>query len=110
MPIKDTVTVPDGGYTVIRFVANNPGFWLFHCHIEFHVEVGMALVFKVGDYNQMPKVPENFPTCSSFMPHSHEAPAEWKPTTENSSSSINFNTLSNSLIVSTLVLLLILKL
>lgn len=81
-PIKDTVTVPDGGYTVIRFLANNPGFWLFHCHIEFHVEVGMALVFKVGDYNQMPNVPENFPTCSNFMPntdHEHKesrTPAE----------------------------------
>lgn len=67
-PIKDTVTVPDGGYTVIRFVASNPGFWLFHCHIEFHVEVGMALVFKIGDYNQMPHVPDHFPTCSNFIP------------------------------------------
>lgn len=67
-PIKDTVTVPDGGYTVIRFLANNPGFWLLHCHIEFHVEVGMALVFKVGDYNQMAPLPKNFPTCSGYMP------------------------------------------
>ena len=24
-PIKDTVTVPDGGYTIIRFHADNPG-------------------------------------------------------------------------------------
>lgn len=24
-PIKDTVAVPDGGYTIVRFVANNPG-------------------------------------------------------------------------------------
>ena len=24
-PIKDTVTVPDGGFTIIRFHANNPG-------------------------------------------------------------------------------------
>lgn len=67
-PIKDTVTVPDGGYTIIRFVANNPGFWLFHCHIEFHVEVGMALIFKVGDYNQMRPLPQNFPYCSNFFP------------------------------------------
>lgn len=67
-PIKDTVTVPDGGYTIIRFVANNPGFWLFHCHIEFHVEVGMALVLKVGDYNQMRPLPQNFPYCSNYYP------------------------------------------
>lgn len=31
----------------------------------------MALVFKVGDYHQMPKVPENFPTCSDFMPNAN---------------------------------------
>lgn len=67
-PIKDTVTVPDGGYTIIRFLANNPGFWLFHCHIEFHVEVGMALIFKVGDYDQMRPLPKNFPYCSNFVP------------------------------------------
>lgn len=24
-PIKDTVSVPDGGYTIVRFVADNPG-------------------------------------------------------------------------------------
>ncbi len=24
-PIKDTVAVPDGGFTIIRFVAKNPG-------------------------------------------------------------------------------------
>lgn len=67
-PIKDTVTVPDGGYTVLRFLATNPGFWLLHCHIDFHVEVGMALVFKVGDYNQMTPLPPDFPTCSNYMP------------------------------------------
>jgi L-ascorbate oxidase len=32
-PLKDTVTVPVGGYTIIRFRANNPGAWLFHCHL-----------------------------------------------------------------------------
>lgn len=75
-PIKDTVTVPDGGYTVIRFLANNPGFWLLHCHIEFHVEVGMALIFKVGDYSQMAPLPRNFPTCSGFMPSDDREPMQ----------------------------------
>lgn len=32
-PIKDTVSVYGGGYTIVRFVANNPGFWTFHCHV-----------------------------------------------------------------------------
>lgn len=66
--MKDTITVPDGGYTIVRFVADNPGYWIFHCHIEYHVEVGMALVFKVGDHKQMLPMPKDFPTCSNYMP------------------------------------------
>lgn len=27
-PIKDTVPVPDGGYTIVRFMATNPGILL----------------------------------------------------------------------------------
>uniref|UniRef100_A0A182N4J6 Multicopper oxidase n=1 Tax=Anopheles dirus TaxID=7168 RepID=A0A182N4J6_9DIPT len=67
-PIKDTVTIPDGGYTIIRFIANNPGYWLFHCHIEFHAEIGMSLVLKVGDRSEMLPAPANFPTCYDFKP------------------------------------------
>ncbi|XP_011688158.1 PREDICTED: laccase-1-like isoform X2 [Wasmannia auropunctata] len=71
-PLKDTVTVPDGGYTIVRFHADNPGYWLFHCHIEFHAEIGMSLIFKVGDDKEMSPVPNNFPTCG-----------DWKPSDEN---------------------------
>lgn len=65
-PLKDTVTVPDGGFTIIRFHATNPGYWLFHCHIEFHVETGMAMVFKVGEHEDMLPVPANFPKCNDY--------------------------------------------
>ncbi|KAI7815129.1 laccase [Rhyzopertha dominica] len=70
-PLKDTVTVPDGGFTILRFHASNPGYWLFHCHIEFHVEVGMGLIFKVGEHDQMPPVPDEFPKCGSYLPETH---------------------------------------
>lgn len=39
---------------------------MFHCHIEFHVEVGMALIFKVGEHPQMPAVPPEFPRCGNY--------------------------------------------
>jgi iron transport multicopper oxidase len=29
---RDTWKLAAGGYTVIRFVADNPGVWFFHCH------------------------------------------------------------------------------
>ncbi|XP_028030657.1 L-ascorbate oxidase-like isoform X2 [Bombyx mandarina] len=88
-PIKDTVTVPDGGYTVIRFKADNPGYWLFHCHIEFHVEVGMALVFKVGDHKDMPPVPREFPKCGSYIPDNMLELATEKPKNDNQFISIS---------------------
>jgi len=62
-PIKDTVIVPDGGYTVFRFVAHNPGVWMVHCHLDFHMVTGMSFVVKVGDVTRPPK---NWPKCGSF--------------------------------------------
>lgn len=67
-PIKDTITVPDGGFTIVRVHASNPGYWLFHCHIEFHVELGMAVVFKVGQHEEFPSSPPGFPRCNNYMP------------------------------------------
>lgn len=63
---KDTVTVPDGGYSVLRFHATNPGFWFFHCHIEFHVEIGMGLIIQVGGKDDLPNIPRNFPKCGDW--------------------------------------------
>lgn len=47
--IKDTVAVPLQGYAIIRFIANNPGFWMFHCHLDSHSDSGMMLILKVGE-------------------------------------------------------------
>jgi iron transport multicopper oxidase len=43
VPLKrDGVVVPANGYIVIRFKADNPGVWFFHCHIDLHLIGGMA--------------------------------------------------------------------
>ncbi|CAG8793831.1 5541_t:CDS:2, partial [Racocetra persica] len=34
--------IPGNGWAVIRYIINNPGVWAFHCHIEWHVELGMV--------------------------------------------------------------------
>ncbi|KAG7285084.1 hypothetical protein NEMBOFW57_009704 [Staphylotrichum longicolle] len=36
------VAVMAHSYAVLRFKADNPGVWLFHCHIEWHVEMGLT--------------------------------------------------------------------
>lgn len=42
---RDTVQIPPGGSVTMRFVTNNPGTWFFHCHIEWHLEAGLAYTF-----------------------------------------------------------------
>jgi FtsP/CotA-like multicopper oxidase with cupredoxin domain len=33
------------GWTKIRFIADNPGLWLLHCHIGAHAFIGMTVLF-----------------------------------------------------------------
>lgn len=42
---RDVTTVEGFGWTLIRFVADNPGVWLFHCHMIWHAEAGMGMQF-----------------------------------------------------------------
>ncbi|CAC5410145.1 unnamed protein product [Mytilus coruscus] len=64
-PQKDTIIIPTGGYVVIRFKADNPGVWFFHCHIDLHNTNGMGMIINESP-NSQPKVPKNFPKCNSF--------------------------------------------
>ncbi|KAJ5735559.1 uncharacterized protein N7483_000684 [Penicillium malachiteum] len=41
---RDTFVVPPQGYFVIRFVADNPGVWFFHCHIDWHLMQGLGML------------------------------------------------------------------
>ncbi|XP_065577924.1 uncharacterized protein LOC136038621 isoform X2 [Artemia franciscana] len=66
-PIKDTISVPAGGYVIARFYADNSGYWLMHCHLLYHAENGMGLVFKVGEDSDMPPIPDGFPVCRSWI-------------------------------------------
>ncbi|GAA6063031.1 hypothetical protein JCM10212_001010 [Sporobolomyces blumeae] len=42
---RDTIIVPAGGAVNVAFRADNPGAWIFHCHIQWHMEAGLAVVF-----------------------------------------------------------------
>jgi len=44
--VRDVVNIGTSGDNVtIRFVTDNAGPWFLHCHIDWHLEVGFALVF-----------------------------------------------------------------
>ena len=64
--IKDTVKVPMGGYTIIRLFTNNPGPWLMHCHVDSHAQTGMKLILKVGEDQDLPPKPVDWPQCINF--------------------------------------------
>lgn len=41
-PYKDTCILPFPGFVRFRFRASNPGFWLFHCHYDWHMPIGIG--------------------------------------------------------------------
>lgn len=46
-PLRDTLLVQRGEAREIAFVADNPGDWLFHCHMLAHAASGMTTWVKV---------------------------------------------------------------
>ncbi|XP_023729092.1 laccase-6 [Lactuca sativa] len=66
-PYMNTIGVPVGGWAAIRFVADNPGVWFMHCHLEIHLTWGLAvaLVVKngVGPMETLPHPPADMPRC-----------------------------------------------
>lgn len=42
---RDTAMLPVKGYLVLAFESDNPGAWLMHCHIPFHVSAGFSMQF-----------------------------------------------------------------
>ncbi|PKI40293.1 hypothetical protein CRG98_039318 [Punica granatum] len=47
-PLRNTAVTFPYGWTALRFVADNPGVWAFHCHIKPHLHMGMGVVFALG--------------------------------------------------------------
>ncbi|KAI4382887.1 hypothetical protein MLD38_008789 [Melastoma candidum] len=66
-PMRNTVGVPVNGWAVIRFIADNPGAWLMHCHLDVHITWGLATVLLVengvGALQSLEPPPADFPLC-----------------------------------------------
>ncbi|KHN06323.1 Laccase-6 [Glycine soja] len=66
-PYMNTIGVPAGGWAAIRFVADNPGVWYMHCHIDIHMQWGLGMVFIVnngkGELESLPHPPPDLPQC-----------------------------------------------
>ncbi|ETI24015.1 hypothetical protein G647_03384 [Cladophialophora carrionii CBS 160.54] len=65
------------GYTVIGFETDNPGAWLMHCHIAWHVDGGLALQFveRPGDITTGKYVGDDFKgECSALQEYESSSP------------------------------------
>jgi L-ascorbate oxidase len=51
------------GWIAIRFVASNPGMWLFHCHVDWHMEMGMGIVIDVDSETIRSGPPPGYHLC-----------------------------------------------
>ncbi|KAK3005871.1 hypothetical protein RJ639_015555 [Escallonia herrerae] len=61
-PLRNTAVIFPYGWTALRFVANNPGAWAFHCHIEPHLHMGMGVVFAEGVHH-VGRIPNEALAC-----------------------------------------------
>ncbi|KAL2336638.1 hypothetical protein Fmac_011084 [Flemingia macrophylla] len=64
---RNTVGVPSGGWVAIRFLADNPGVWFMHCHLEVHTSWGLKMAWVVLD-GKLPNqklfpLPVDLPKC-----------------------------------------------
>ncbi len=49
--LRDTLLVPPRSAIKVRFDANSPGVWAFHCHLLYHLAAGMFTVLKYEGTN-----------------------------------------------------------
>ncbi|XP_021279267.1 L-ascorbate oxidase-like [Herrania umbratica] len=62
-PLRNTAVIFPYGWTALRFFADNPGVWAFHCHIEPHLHMGMGVVFAEG-VHRVGKIPRAALACA----------------------------------------------
>lgn len=66
-PSRNIVGVPPNGWVAIRFIADNPGVWYLHCHLEIHLTWGLSMAFLTlngnGPNQTLPPPPPDYPKC-----------------------------------------------
>ncbi|HRQ87437.1 MAG TPA: multicopper oxidase domain-containing protein, partial [Bacteroidia bacterium] len=76
-PLKHTVDLPPMSKRTVEFEADESGDWLFHCHLLYHMHMGMARVFSyeeqgpdhMPDFGGHDADPLHFMASGSFQTH-----------------------------------------
>ena len=75
---RDTTMLPGNGWLALAFRSDNPGAWLMHCHIAWHVSQGLSVQFLERVQNIPASVPLNAiePNCGSWTSFYANSPAK----------------------------------
>jgi FtsP/CotA-like multicopper oxidase with cupredoxin domain len=76
---RDVAQMPGSGWLVIAFKTDNPGCWLLHCHIAWHVSQGLGIQFleRKAEIPGLMHLDQMEPNCNAwreYVPKSYWLP------------------------------------
>lgn len=73
---RDVEQMPGSGWLVIAFRTDNPGCWLMHCHIGWHVAMGLGIQFleRKSEIKQLLKLEQMVPNCNAWKAYEPRSP------------------------------------
>ncbi|KAH9885161.1 laccase [Xylariomycetidae sp. FL2044] len=65
---RDVAMLPSNGWLAIAWLADNPGAWLMHCHIAWHVSQGLSVQFleRRDEIPELMDLDDLEPVCDDF--------------------------------------------
>ena len=76
---RDVAQMPGNGWVVFAFRTDNPGCWLLHCHIGWHVSQGLGIQFleRRSEIKRLMHLESMEPTCNAWR--AYQPKAAWLP-------------------------------
>ncbi|KAK1754289.1 laccase-2 [Echria macrotheca] len=75
-PRRDATMLPSFGWLAVAFKNDNPGAWLFHCHVAWHVSQGLSVQFleKANDIGKVMDLNQVEPNCNAWRAYAPNDP------------------------------------
>ena len=73
---RDVVQMPGNSWLVIAYRTDNPGCWLMHCHIGWHISGGLGIQFleRKTEIRQLMKLDQMKPNCDAWRRYQPTSP------------------------------------
>ena len=73
---RDVAQMPGAGWLVMAYKTDNPGIWLMHCHIGWHVAAGLGIQFleRRSEIRSLMKLDQMEPNCNAWRAYEPTSP------------------------------------